>query len=152
MSFVSYQFRIYPNSLQRQSLIDHFGCTRWVFNRYLSEADDCYKQTGKTMRCHDFIVRLVDLKKQYPWLKDVNSQSLQMAARNAERAFVNFFLKNEHNPLVLKANIPAGSLFTVLNIAKFNFLMWEQKVILFSPKSVPSKLFCIGDSPVRSKR
>ena len=98
MSYVSYRFRIYPNSLQRQSLVDHFGCTRWVFNRYLSEADDCYKQTGKAMRCNDFIVRLVKLKKEYPWLKEVNSQSLQMAARNADRAFVNFFEKRAQPP------------------------------------------------------
>ena len=78
MSFVSYQFRIYPNTFQRQSLIDHFGCTRWVYNRYLSEAHDCYEATGKTMRCNDFIVRLVKLKKEFSWLKEVNSQSLQM--------------------------------------------------------------------------
>ena len=98
MSFVSYQFRIYPNTFQRQSLIDHFGCTRWVYNRYLSEAHDCYESTGKTMRCNDFIVRLVKLKNEFPWLKDVNSQSLQMAARNAERAFVNFFEKRAKRP------------------------------------------------------
>ena len=98
MSFVSYQFRIYPSTSQCQSLIDHFGCARWVFNRYLSEADDCYKRTGKSMRCNDFIVRLVHLKKRYPWLKNVNSQSLQMAARNADRAFVNFFEKRAKRP------------------------------------------------------
>ena len=98
MSFVSYQFRIYPNASQRQSLIDHFGCARWVYNRYLSEAHDCYKATGKAMRRNDFIVRLVRLKKEYPWLKAVNSQSLQMAARNADRAFVNFFEKRAKRP------------------------------------------------------
>ena len=98
MSFVSYQFRIYPNASQRQSLIDHFGCTRWVYNRYLSEAHDCYEATGKTMRCNDFIVRLVKLKNEFPWLKEVNSQSLQMAARNADRAFVNFFEKRAKRP------------------------------------------------------
>ena len=98
MSFVSYQFRIYPSTSQCQSLIDHFGCARWVFNRYLSEADNCYKRTGKSMRCNDFIVRLVHLKKQYPWLKNVNSQSLQMAARNADRAFVNYFEKRAKRP------------------------------------------------------
>lgn len=98
MSLVSYQFRIYPNASQRQSLIDHFGCTRWVFNRYLSEAHDCYEATGKTMRCNDFIVRLVMLKKEFSWLKEVNSQSLQMAARNADRAFVNFFEKRAKRP------------------------------------------------------
>ena len=84
---------IYSNAFQRQSLIDHFGCARWVYNRYLSEAHDCYESTGKTMRCNDFIARLVKLKNEFPWLKDVNSQSLQMAARNADRAFVNFFEK-----------------------------------------------------------
>ncbi len=98
MSLVSYQFRIYPNAFQRQSLIDHFGCVRWVYNRYLSEANDCYEATGKTTRRNDFIVRLVRLKKEYPWLKEVNSQSLQMAARNADRAFVNFFKKRAMRP------------------------------------------------------
>ncbi len=98
MSIVSYQFKIYPNAFQRQSLIDHFGCTRWVYNRYLSEAHDCYEATGKTMRCNDFIVRLVKLKNEFPWLKDVNSQSLQTAARNADRAFVNFFEKRAKRP------------------------------------------------------
>ena len=98
MSIVSYQYRIYPNGSQRQSLIDHFGCARWVYNRYLSEANDCYQATGKAMRRNDFIVRLVHLKKDYPWLKEVNSQSLQMAARNADRAFVNFFEKRAKRP------------------------------------------------------
>lgn len=50
------------------------------------------------MRCNDFIVRLVKLKKEFSWLKEVNSQSLQMAARNAERAFVNFFEKRAKRP------------------------------------------------------
>ena len=50
------------------------------------------------MRCNDFIVRLVNLKKEFPWLKAVNSQSLQMAARNADRAFVNFFEKRAKRP------------------------------------------------------
>ena len=98
MSIVSYQYKIYPNVSQRQSLIDHFGCARWVYNRYLSEANDCYQATGKAMRRNDFIVRLVHLKKDYPWLKEVNSQSLQMAARNADRAFVNFFEKRAKRP------------------------------------------------------
>ena len=98
MSLISYQYRIYPNRSQRQSLIDHFGCVRWVYNRYLTAADECYEKTGKSLRCNDFIVQLVKLKKEYPWLKNVNSQSLQMAARNADRAFVNFFEKRAKHP------------------------------------------------------
>ena len=72
MSIVSYQYRIYPSASQRQSLIDHFGCARWVYNRYLSEAHDCYEATGKAMRRNGFTARLVKLKKDYHWLKDVN--------------------------------------------------------------------------------
>lgn len=98
MSLISYQYRIYPSHSQYQSLIDHFGCVRWVYNRYLTAADDCYEKTGKSLRCNDFIVQLVKLKKEYPWLKNVNSQSLQMAARNADRAFVNFFEKRAKHP------------------------------------------------------
>ena len=98
MSLISYQYKIYPNASQCQSLIDHFGCARWVYNRYLTEAQQHYDNTGKSMRRDAFIVRLVELKKEFPWLKKVNSQSLQMAARNADRAFVNFFEKRAKRP------------------------------------------------------
>ncbi|MGC8566011.1 MAG: hypothetical protein ACP5LV_06355, partial [Thermoplasmata archaeon] len=40
---------------------------------------------------------LIELKKQYPRLYEVNSQSLQMSLRFLDNAFKNFFHKNiEH--------------------------------------------------------
>jgi len=35
------------------------------------------------------------LKKAYPWLGEVNSQALQMASRNLEAAYKNFFQRKE---------------------------------------------------------
>ena len=41
---------------------------------------------------------LPDLKKDYPWLKEVTAQSLQMSLRNLENAFTAFFRKNNKFP------------------------------------------------------
>ncbi|MGC8566007.1 MAG: hypothetical protein ACP5LV_06335, partial [Thermoplasmata archaeon] len=39
----------------------------------------------------DTVNMLIDFKKQYPWLYEVNSQSLQMSLRFLDNAFKNFF-------------------------------------------------------------
>ncbi len=42
--------------------------------------------------------RLPELKSELPWLSEVNAQSLQMALRNLDVAFTNFFKKNADFP------------------------------------------------------
>ena len=41
---------------------------------------------------------LTELKEQYPWLYEVNAQSLQMSLRSLDNAFKNFFHKNADHP------------------------------------------------------
>ena len=45
----SYKFRIYPNITQKQQIQRTFGCCRFVFNHFLAERMEQYKQTGKQM-------------------------------------------------------------------------------------------------------
>jgi len=89
----AYKYRIYPNKEQIEILNQHFGCVRFVYNHYLGERINFYRDTGKGLSFYATEKLLTVFKKQeeYDWLQDVNSQSLQFALRNLERAYVNFF-------------------------------------------------------------
>lgn len=78
----------------------HFRCVRWVFNWGLEKKIKSYQQSKKSISCFDLMNELVKLKKEkdFEWLGEVNSQSLQMALRNLDTAFTNFFRKQNKFP------------------------------------------------------
>ena len=86
-----YTIKLYPNKAQRELLGKHFGCTRWVYNEMISINQKRYHRTGKGLSGYDMQGYLPKLKKQYPWLAEVNSQSLQIVCHNLGRAYTGFF-------------------------------------------------------------
>lgn len=44
----SYKFRLYPNRKQETQMLRTFGCCRFVFNHYLADRIETYKETGKS--------------------------------------------------------------------------------------------------------
>jgi len=90
--------RLYPNSQQRTALAKAFGCTRWLWNNSLNETNRLFKETGKGLSAATMKARIVELKKEYPWLTEVYSQVLQSAVLNLSQAFVNFFQKRTKYP------------------------------------------------------
>jgi putative transposase len=96
----AYKYRIIPNKVQQELLEKHFGCVRFVFNWGLGKKIKAYQQEKKRLSCFDLINELVKLKKEkdFKWLNDVNSQSLQMSLRNLDNAFTNFFRKQNKFP------------------------------------------------------
>ena len=93
----AFKFRLYPDRRQAEMLNKHFGCCRWVYNWGLERKQAAY-QRGEKLSCIDIANMLPDLKKQNPWLKEVNSQSLQSSIRNLGRAFERFFAKQAGFP------------------------------------------------------
>ena len=91
----TYRFRIYPNSFQIELLAKHFGCTRFVYNYFLNQRQEQYREKGTSDNYYAQAKVLTELKKQEKtsWLKEVNSQTLQFALRNLETAYTNFFQK-----------------------------------------------------------
>jgi putative transposase len=89
----TYRYLLQPTKKQEVSLNKHFGCVRWVYNRFLNERIEQYKQTGKWDNYYKQKASLaqVEIKEETAWLKQVNSQSLQSAVLNLEAAFINFF-------------------------------------------------------------
>lgn len=89
----SFKYRIFPTTEQQEVIFQTFNCYRFVYNNGLAEKVRVYEETGKSVSCHDLIKRLPELKQEFPWLKDVYSQTLQMALRNLDNAFTKFFKK-----------------------------------------------------------
>jgi len=125
----SYKFRFYPTTEQEEQLSQAFGCSRFVYNRFLRIKTDTYyankEKVGFPMTCK----LLTDLKKEdeFKWLNDVSSVSLQQSLRDLDKAFTNFFQKRAKYPTFKKRNSKQSVRYTksgftfkegVLKIAK----------------------------------
>jgi len=90
--------RIYPTSVQVLSLAKAFGTVRWLWNNSLAFNNQVYKDTGKGVSYYDLKKRIVELKKEFSWLKEAYSQVLQSTILNLSRAFKNFFERRADLP------------------------------------------------------
>lgn len=68
-----------------------FGCCRYVFNRFLDKRKTAYKETGTGLSYKECSKELTALKKELPWLKEVDATALQASLKNLDRAYKNFF-------------------------------------------------------------
>lgn len=94
MKVKSYKYRVYPTPEQQEKLTQQFGCVRWVYNWGLETRIKAYTVDKVTLTFFKLVTRLPLLKEEFPWLKECNAQSLQMALRNLDNAFTGFFRKN----------------------------------------------------------
>lgn len=88
--------RIYPDDEQAAFLNAQFGAVRFAYNKALHISRHMYERYGMAVSVkHDLKPLLVVAKKsrRYSWLKDYDSQALQQALINLDRAYANFFNK-----------------------------------------------------------
>jgi putative transposase len=88
----AYKYRIYPNNEQKIAFSKHFGCARHVYNWGLTLKQEHYEATGKNLSkraLQDLMV--LSKKEEFPWLKEVNSQSLLASLEHLDKAYQNFF-------------------------------------------------------------
>ncbi|MCY6485542.1 IS200/IS605 family element RNA-guided endonuclease TnpB [Clostridium aestuarii] len=87
----AYKYRIYPNSEQRLYLAKTFGCTRFIYNKMLADRIKSYEENK------DLDIKKVkyptpaQYKKEFLWLKEVDSLALANAQLNLDKAYKNFF-------------------------------------------------------------
>jgi len=85
-------FRIYPGNDEQKTLIEkHIGCTRFIYNKLLEYKQIYYDKFRINISLTELEKFIPVLKEIYPWLKEVNSQSLQQARRNLQDAYTRFF-------------------------------------------------------------
>ena len=87
----AYKYRIYPNEEQEIQLNKTFGCTRFIYNQMLADRIKSYEENK------DLDIKIIkyptpaQYKKEYEWLKEVDSLALANAQMNLDKAYKNFF-------------------------------------------------------------
>jgi putative transposase len=85
------KYRIYPTSSQKELIHKHCGSVRFLYNLALETKTMAYLDSKVNLSRYDLQNQLVDLKKELHWLKEINSQSLQVALLDLDTAYSNFF-------------------------------------------------------------
>ena len=87
---VAYKYRLYPNKEQQTYFAKTFGCVRFIYNKMLSDKIEHYKKTKEKLNTTPAMY-----KKDYEWLKEVDSLALANAQINLQTAYNNFFKRPE---------------------------------------------------------
>ena len=82
----AYKFRLYPNQEQKQLFAKTFGCSRAIWNMMLADKIKHYEDTKETL--HNTPAQY---KKEFPWLKEVDSLALANVQLNLQVSYKNFF-------------------------------------------------------------
>ena len=92
------KYRIYPSAEQRILIAKTLGCSRFVYNRMLALSKAAYTDGEKFTSRNKFNYKLTELKKEFPWLYEVDSTALTSANDALADAFANFFEKRAAFP------------------------------------------------------
>ncbi|WP_347474823.1 RNA-guided endonuclease InsQ/TnpB family protein [Sulfobacillus thermosulfidooxidans] len=89
----AFKYRIDP-SVEQESLINKtFGCVRFIYNRMLANRKEIYEQCKddkESLKQQRYLLP-ADFKKEFKWLKEVDSLALVNAQLNLQAAYRNFF-------------------------------------------------------------
>ena len=132
--FKAYKFRIYPNIEQKIMIDKTFGCTRFVFNKFLFERKEKYEENKIKLNVYEQLKELTDLKKENNWLKEVDSCALQKCVFNLDDAFKNFFRGNGYPRF--KAKGEHESYTTNNNLNEYKNVKYESIRIDFKNKVI----------------
>ena len=95
MNFVerlkAYKFRIYPTEEQEIFFAKTFGCVRKVYNLMLNDRKKAYEEIKNDPSKKMTFPTPAKYKKEFPFLKEVDSLALSNAQLNLDKAYKNFF-------------------------------------------------------------
>lgn len=135
--FKSYRFRLLPNKQQTELLNKWEGHSRWLWNHFLDLEQKEYAANKKFIWRYDLINLIPELKKQYDWLKESPSQSLQQIGTSMDTAlkglksgkkFPKFKKKNVRNGQILIQNSPLQikTSKSHISLPKIGQVKWKQ--------------------------
>ena len=125
----AYKERFYPTTEQTKLLAQSFGCARFVYNNTLRFRTDAYYKDGKSISHSQAEKRLVSLKKEFPFLKDISSVLLQQCLRDQQEAFKNFWAGRAKYPTFKKKTARQS-----IRLTKAAFSMKEGQLFIAKSK------------------
>lgn len=81
-----YEFTLYPDTEQKVFFAKSFGCVRFIWNKMLDAKINYYKENKTNLK-----ITPAAFKKEFPFLKEVDSLALANAQLNLESAYKKFF-------------------------------------------------------------
>lgn len=87
----AYKFRIYPSEEQKIFFSKTFGCVRLVYNIMLNDRIKAYEESKGNPDKKIKYPTPAQYKKEYEFLKEVDSLALANAQMNLDKAYKNFF-------------------------------------------------------------
>lgn len=87
----AYKYRLHPTSEQKILIDKHCGTSRLIYNLALECKSTAYSSNHINLSRFDLQKQLIELKKEFPWMKEINSQSIQVSLLNLDNAYKNFF-------------------------------------------------------------
>lgn len=88
----AYKYCLLPTEEQKQQLAKFFGSCRFVYNLGLETKLQAWASARKHLTCIDLANQMKELKDtEAEWLHECPSQTLQMALRNLDNAYTQFF-------------------------------------------------------------
>ena len=89
----AYKYRLYPSAEQAILINKTFGCVRFIYNQMLSNRKTIYEQykgDKEALKQQSYSLPAA-YKKEFEWLKEVDSLALANAQLNLNTAYKNFF-------------------------------------------------------------
>uniref|UniRef100_UPI0030C85750 helix-turn-helix domain-containing protein n=1 Tax=Enterococcus faecium TaxID=1352 RepID=UPI0030C85750 len=87
----AYKFRIYPTEEKEIFFAKSFGCVRKVYNLVLDDRKKAYEKVKNDSSKKMTFPTPAKYKKEFPFLKEIDSLALAIAQLNLDKAFKNFF-------------------------------------------------------------
>ncbi|MDU5492883.1 MAG: IS200/IS605 family element RNA-guided endonuclease TnpB [Clostridium perfringens] len=119
----AYKYRIYPNEEQQIYIAKTCGSSRFIYNRILANRIEIYKANKEILtfkKMTKLYLTPAKFKKEYEWLKEVDSLALANAQLNLDTAYNNFFrdksvgfpkFKKKTNRISYKTNNQKGTIY-----------------------------------------
>ena len=135
----AYRFRLYPDRDQETLFLKTFGCCRFLYNHMLADRMEIYEKTGKMER-----LTPAGYKKEYPWLKEVDSLALANVQLHLEAAYKKFFSPEKAGHPKFKSRHRSRMSYTT-NVVNGNIRIAEGRLRL--PKAGYVKIRCHREVP-----
>lgn len=119
----AYKYRIYPNVEQQIYIAKAYGCSRFIYNQMLANRIEVYEENKDSMTSKEMAklyLTPAKFKKEYEFLKEVDSLALANAQMNLDTAYKNFFrdksvgfpkFKKKSNRISYKTNNQKGTIY-----------------------------------------
>ena len=111
----SYHFALYPKESQKQLIEKTLGCSRQVYNDFLSYCEKEYKSNSNfRLNKYELIKMLPKYKELHPYMKEVDSIALQQSVINLYDSYMRFFSHLGGHPVFKRKKNDYG--YTTMNI------------------------------------